>query len=127
MKLVPQRGEVWVANLDPIKGHEQGRLRPCIIISADEFNLGPSQLVVALPLTSKQKPYGARVTVQPPEGGLARESYVMCEQIRVMSLRRFSTQPIGKVSLRTLSAIEKTLGALLGFNSTLPAYKQAQL
>jgi mRNA interferase MazF len=33
----PKRGEIWMVNLDPIQGHEQGGKRPTLIISVDHF------------------------------------------------------------------------------------------
>ncbi|MDX2212140.1 MAG: type II toxin-antitoxin system PemK/MazF family toxin [Oculatellaceae cyanobacterium bins.114] len=40
------RGQVWLADLNPVKGHEQAGKRPCLIISVDLFNQGPAGLVV---------------------------------------------------------------------------------
>ena len=49
------RGDIWLVNLDPVAGHEQGRTRPAIIVSANAFNNGPSQLVTVIPITSKAR------------------------------------------------------------------------
>jgi hypothetical protein len=49
------RGEIWLADLNPVRGHEQAGKRPCLVISADLFNQGASGLVVVLPVTSKDK------------------------------------------------------------------------
>lgn len=49
------RDEIWLADLNPVKGHEQAGKRPCLIISVDLFNQGASGLVVVLPITSKEK------------------------------------------------------------------------
>ena len=48
----PIRGEVWLADLGPTRGHEQSGRRPILIFSVDVFNAGPAGLVVVLPLTS---------------------------------------------------------------------------
>ena len=40
----PQRGEVWRADLDPVRGHEQAGTRPILIISDDIFNNSPAQI-----------------------------------------------------------------------------------
>ncbi len=47
----PQRGEVWLIDFDPIRGHEQAGRRPALILSVDVFNAGPADLVVAVPIT----------------------------------------------------------------------------
>jgi mRNA-degrading endonuclease toxin of MazEF toxin-antitoxin module len=67
----PQRGEVWLADLDPTFGHEQGGRRPVLIVSVDAFNAGLSGLVVVLPLTSRLRPLPLHVPVHPPKVGCA--------------------------------------------------------
>ena len=37
----PEFGEIWDADLEPVKGHEQGGFRPVLIISHDAFNSVP--------------------------------------------------------------------------------------
>ena len=48
----PARGEVWLADLNPVRGHEQAGRRPVLVVSEDLFNQGPAGLAVVLPLTS---------------------------------------------------------------------------
>ncbi len=113
----PQRGEVWLAQFTPTQGHEQAKKRPCIILSIDKFNNGPSNLVIAVPLTSKSKRHTPHISITPPEGGLSVPSYALCEQIRVLSLCRFSDKALGRVEPATLNAIENILTTLLGFKA----------
>jgi mRNA interferase MazF len=47
----PARGEVWMVDFDPTKGHEQGGRRPALVVSVDVFNSGPAELVIVLPIT----------------------------------------------------------------------------
>jgi mRNA interferase MazF len=51
----PLRGEIWLVNLDPVQGHEQGGKRPALVVSDDTFNQGPAGLVLVVPNTSRQK------------------------------------------------------------------------
>jgi mRNA-degrading endonuclease toxin of MazEF toxin-antitoxin module len=46
----PLRGEVWDLDLDPITGSEQAGFRPALVMSVDLFNVGPAELVVAVPI-----------------------------------------------------------------------------
>ena len=46
MKL-PSRGEIWMANLNPTRGHEQAGRRPVLIISTDTFNNGSNRISFA--------------------------------------------------------------------------------
>ena len=48
----PLRGEVWLVDLDPTRGREQAGKRPALVISTNEFNGSPADLVVIVPITS---------------------------------------------------------------------------
>ena len=108
----PQRGEVWRADLDPVRGHEQAGTRPILIISDNIFNSSPAQLVIALPLTSKAKNVRVHILVEPPEGGLTMQSFIKCEDIRSLSIDRLCNR-IGYVEDNTLRDVEYRLRVLL--------------
>jgi mRNA interferase MazF len=112
MQIKPSRGEVWLARLDPVSGHEQGGRRPCLIFSANLFNRGPAELVVVLPLTSKNRNIPLRIQVNPPEGGLKECSYIMPEMIRSVSVTRL-TQRLGVISSDTMYQVEFNVRTLL--------------
>lgn len=107
------RGEVWLADFEPVVGHEQGRKRPALIISTDQFNNGPAGLVVVVPLTTKERArMPLRVRVDPPEGGLREPSWALCEAVRSISTDRLEEQ-WGVVSERTLATVSHRLRTLL--------------
>lgn len=108
----PRRGEVWLVNLDPIEGHEQGGRRPGLVVSVDPFNSGPAELVVLLPISSKAKGIPFHVAVAPPEAGLKQRSYIKCEDIRSVSRARLSRR-YGHVSAATMDQVEDRLRILL--------------
>lgn len=88
MAVSPSRGQVWWADLDPPTGHEQAGRRPVVIVSSDVSNRGPSGMVAVAPITSRDKRVPLHVRVDPPEGGLERPSFVMCDQVRTVSVDR---------------------------------------
>ena len=49
------RGEIWMIDFDPTRGHEQAGRRPALVVSDDVFNAGPAGLVMVLPVTTKPK------------------------------------------------------------------------
>jgi mRNA interferase MazF len=106
------RGAVWYADLDPVRGHEQGRTRPAVIVSAATFNEGPARLVIICPVTTTERRVRSHVPIEPPEGGLRRRSFVQCEQIRAISTDRL-VAPFGELSAVSMGAIEATLKNLL--------------
>lgn len=107
------RGEVWLANFNPVKGHEQAGKRPCLVISVDLFNQGASGLVVVLPITSKDKGIPFHVKIEPPEGGLKVTSFIKCEDVRSISVERLE-QRLGMVSPNILTEVEDRLRILMG-------------
>jgi mRNA interferase MazF len=60
------RADIYLADLDPTRGHEQAGKRPVLIISEDLFNSGPADLVIAIPLTSVVRSISSHVLVSPP-------------------------------------------------------------
>lgn len=109
----PSRGEVWLVNLNPARGHEQAGIRPGLVISVDPFNHGPAGLVVVLPLTTVAKGIPFHVEINPPDGGVRVRSFIKCEDIRSVARERLA-RPWQKVSYRTLEAVEDRLRILLG-------------
>lgn len=108
----PSRGEVWLVDLSPIKGHEQSGRRPGLVVSVDLFNHGPAGLAVMLPISTAAKGVPFHVQVNPPEGGLRQRSFVKCEDVRSVAKERLLRR-VGAVSPHTMDAVEDRLRILL--------------
>jgi mRNA interferase MazF len=108
---VPARGEVWLAELSPTRGHEQAGTRPVLVVSTDGFNRGRARLALVVPLTTRDRGVRFHAPVEPPEG-VRKPSLAMCEGVRSISteklIRRF-----GRVGLTTLATVEDRLRILL--------------
>ena len=109
----PSRGEIWLINLDPVRGHEQAGSRPCVVVSNDLYNHGPAGKHIILPITSRHKGIPYHIEIVPPEGGLRSRSYVMCDDVRSVSRERLSKR-LGSLSSRSLSLAEDSLRVLIG-------------
>lgn len=109
---IPTRGEVWIVNLNPTKGHEQAGYRPGLVISVDTFNHGPAGLAVITPITTKEKGIPFHVPIEPPEAGMSKKIFIKCEDVRSVSTERLS-KCLGMVSPETLKAVEDRLKILL--------------
>ena len=107
------RGEVWLIDLNPVRGHEQAGKRPCVVISVNLFNQGASGLAIVLPITSKDKKIPFHVEINPPEGGLKIKSFIKCEDIRSISVERFITK-WGVINDTTIAKVEQRLKILIG-------------
>ena len=108
----PLRGEVWLVDLNPTRGHEQAGKRPGLIVSVDLFNQGPAGLVVVLPITTKAKGIPFHVEIDTPEGGVTQRSFIKCEDIRSIAKERLFKK-VGCVSDEAIKAIEDRLRILL--------------
>ena len=85
------RGEIYWADLQPVRGHEQGGMRPVLILSHDVFN-DRSSTVIALAITSQPQRAGYPLTWRVPSGILPREYWVKISQIRTLSTDRLGTR-----------------------------------
>ena len=118
MHQLPSRGDVWHAAFQPTQGREQSEDRPCLIVSIDGLNHGPSDLVIVVPITRTARSTPFHVSIDPPEGGLSHPSYVMCEQVRALSIERLQNGPIvkhyGTVSAAVMRQVEDRLRIVMG-------------
>jgi|APTNR8051073442_1049403.scaffolds.fasta_scaffold107689_2 mRNA interferase MazF len=107
------RGDVWLADLSPVRGHEQAGRRPVLVVSVDPFNQSRADLVVVIPITSTLRSIPFHVVVQPPEGGLTNPSALLCEAVRSISKDRLITR-WGSVLPATMAKVEDRLRMLMG-------------
>lgn len=108
----PLRGEIWTLDLSPTRGREQRGRRPALVISTNQFNRGPAELVVVLPITGTHRGIPLHVRIAAPEGGLKKTSYVKCEDIRSVSKDRFGKR-CGMVTQASMHEVEDRLRILL--------------
>ncbi len=111
------RGEIYLANLDPIIGSEQGGIRPVVILQNNVGNKH-SPTTIAAPITTKRVPNSLpiHVFVFATRSGLPQDSCVLLEQIRVLDKSRL-TEKIGKVNAVTMDYIDAALKISVGLNS----------
>ena len=105
------RGEIWWADLNPVRGHEQAGVRPVIIISRDVFNRN-SGTVIALALTSQQPKAGFPLTLEITSTKLPKRSWVKISQVRTLSVERLSKR-LGTVSPEELDELIEGLNEIV--------------
>lgn len=99
----PKRGEIHLVSLDPTRGREIKKTRPCLVISPDELNANLQTAVVA-PLTSSGKPYPFRVTCQFEN----KAGHIVLDQIRTVDRERL----IRRLGSLPRPALESVLAVL---------------
>lgn len=108
-----KRGEIWLIDFNPTIGREQAGIRPALILSVNEFNNSMASKVIALPLTSKNKGIPLDIELLPPDGGINKESYIKCEDLRSLSKNRL-IEKWGEISELKLMEVENIVKLLLG-------------
>ncbi len=99
----PSRGDVYLVSLNPTKGREIRKTRPCVIVSPDELNTNLSTFVVA-PMTTGGHPYPFRIACRFEK----KDGFIVLDQIRTVDRRRL-TKRLGRLTPTTLA---KALGVL---------------
>lgn len=110
-----KRGQIWYADLSPVRGSEQGGMRPVLIISNDIGNKC-SPVVIAAPITSKvhKKKLPTQVLIG-TESGLQVLSMVECEQLRTLDKRRMIAY-IGSAPKWVINAVDHATKISLGLS-----------
>lgn len=110
------RGEIYLADLSPVIGSEQGGVRPVLVVQNNIGNrFSPTVVVVALTsrLTKAQIP--THVEISGGEFGLSANSIILCEQIRTIDKRRLKLK-LGMLNSRSLSEVDRAIKISLGTN-----------
>ena len=92
-----RRGDIIIANFEPVKGSEQGGIRPALIIQNNTSNEHSPTIIVA-PITSKkdyQKTYVTNVPISKKESKLPKDSLILCNQIRTIDKSRVTRRISG--------------------------------
>lgn len=106
------RGEIYWADLNPARGHEQAGLRPVLVLSHDLFNK-KSETVIAMAITSQPQKAGFPLTLALPPEMLPKPSWVKISQIRTISVDRLGKK-IGALDTEVLGQLIDGLIELIG-------------
>lgn len=114
MNIFPKRGEIWWISLDPTRGSEIKKTRPCLVLSRDEYNRF-SNTVTVIPITSGAVRYPTWEVEIAKIFGLKNISHLVLPQIRVAAKERFKKK-MGKITAQQFHEIEEKLLFYLGFD-----------
>jgi mRNA interferase MazF len=111
-----KRGDILLVDLEPVKGSEQGKVRPCLVIQNDVGNKNsPTTIVVAITSqTQKQFPFTTLITKA--DSNLKNDSVVLCNQIRTISTKERTISRIGKLNSKVMNRVDNALKISLGLN-----------
>jgi len=102
------KGEIWLANLNPIKkSNEVGKVRPVLVLQTDELNRSDYPTTVILPLTTQliddAEPIRMRINKRER---LENDSDIIVTQIRAIDNARF-IEPLATLTKKELTGVKK--------------------
>lgn len=100
------RGEVYLVDLDPTRGSEIKKTRPCLVVSPDDMNHHIRTVIVA-PLTTRGQPYPTRVACR----FAGSEGQVVLDQLRTVDLSRL-VKRLGRIEDGTMAAVLAIAGRM---------------
>ena len=113
-----RRGEIRMVDLEPVRGAEADKRRPCVVVSNDGANRVAERLgrgvVTVVPLTTNtQRIYPFQVFLSAPGTGRSQDSKAQAEQVRSISVERVG-DAVGIVAVTQLSLLDEATRLHLG-------------
>jgi mRNA interferase MazF len=108
--------EIWLANLNPSRGTEPGKIRPVVVIQTNLLNQLDHPSTLILPISSQltSEENILRVRLSFGKSGLEKDSEILIDQIRALDNRRF-LEKLGSLEAKEIAEIRSKLKAILDF------------
>jgi mRNA interferase MazF len=98
-----QRGEVWLAALDPTIGAEMQKTRPCVVVSPPEMHDFLRTVTIA-PMTTGSRPAPYRITLR----FRGKDGLILLDHLRTLDKLRL----VRRLGVLTTNTLRLTLAAL---------------
>ena len=115
-----KRGMIIDVNLNPTKGSETGKIRPCVIVTNDIYNerVPVIQVVPITEWSAKKARIKTNVEINPsPDNGLSKKSVADCLQTRPIDHRHRLVKIRGYLSLNAMQEVSQALKVVFELNS----------
>ena len=104
------RGDIYLADLEPTAGHDQRGHRPVLVVSPDAFNR-LTQCPVILPITNGGD-FARRVGFAVPISGIKTTGVVRCDQPRALDLNTRNARKVDTLPAAILDDVLATVATL---------------
>ncbi|MDH3691126.1 MAG: type II toxin-antitoxin system PemK/MazF family toxin [Gammaproteobacteria bacterium] len=112
-----KRGGIYLANFNPSKGTEPGKIRPCLVVQSNLLNEAEHPSTTVIPLTTKliddAAPLRYRITAR---DSLGSHSDIMLDQTQAIDNRRITNELLTMLTDQELIAVEEYWKIVLGLN-----------
>ena len=104
-----ERGDIYLAALDPVIGREIAKTQPVVVVS-NNLNNKHGGTITVLPLTSQKlkKVYPFEILLSKGNANLPKESKVKADQIRTLDKRRLIKR-FGQLTEEQISLIDEAI------------------
>ncbi|MEU2787585.1 type II toxin-antitoxin system PemK/MazF family toxin [Streptomyces sp. NPDC007100] len=108
-----RRGDVYLVDLEPVRGSEANKMRPAVLVSNDAANRSVQRagrgVLTVVPVTSNvTRVFPFQVLLTAGDCGLPRDSKAQCEQVRAVSVERLGRR-VGSVPARVMAGLDAAL------------------
>lgn len=108
-----RRGEIYLVDLEPVRGSEADKARPAVLVSNDAANRSVDRagrgVLTVVPVTSNvSRVYPFQVLLPSSDCGLTRDLKAQCEQVRAVAVERL-TRRVGFVPAPLMSRLDEAL------------------
>jgi len=112
-----KRGGIYLANFNPSKGTEPGKVRPCIVMQSNLLNEVGHPSTTVIPLTTQLIEDAAplRYRVESRDG-LKSDSDIMLDQTRTIDNRRITSDMLTILTEKEISEVEAYWRIVLGLD-----------
>jgi mRNA interferase MazF len=111
---MPERGEIWLANLNPRRGTEPGKTRPVLIVQSQALldASHPSTLIIPLTTNLIEDAEPLRIRISATDQ-LRQDSDLLIDQLRAIDNRRLAQGPLARLSAQLLAKVEEAIREVL--------------
>lgn len=109
------RGEIWLANLNPGRGTEPGKIRPVLILQNQALLDADHPSTLVIPITTNliddSEPLRLRI---PAQGKLEKDSDLIVDQLRAIDNKRLVEGPLLTLDASLLHLVYQAVAEVLG-------------
>ncbi len=111
---MPERGEIWLANLNPRRGTESGKTRPVLIVQSQALLDAhhPSTLIIPLTTNLIEDAEPLRIRIAAADQ-LQQDSDLLIDQMRAIDNRRLAQGPLTRLATHVLAQVEDAIREVL--------------
>ncbi|HOE56330.1 MAG TPA: type II toxin-antitoxin system PemK/MazF family toxin [Bacillota bacterium] len=112
--MIVKRGDIFYGDLSPVRGSEQGGIRPVLIIQNDIGNkYSPTVIVAAITSQINKAKLPTHVELAAEGYGITKDSVILTEQIRTIDKKRLK-EKIGHISDELMAKVDTALQISFG-------------